>query len=356
MTKNKYHFEDKHIVLDTLPKKFKKITATRFAAVMGLNHWTTPFQIWCALTRTWEQPYEDTIYTIAGKIIEPKIREDYLRDKLFWDVDNPDAVIGDGTPGSAFRQTYGDFFPHVEILGGMWDGLGHDDETGEDYILEIKTTKRAEDWLEGVPEYYKLQAALYTYLSGLDKFYVTGTFLEASDYEHPEYFIANTQNTKVFEFSLAEEYPNFKKDYVEPVLDFWKKYVETGISPDFDEKKDAEPLRALKTIDISESDTDYKSLTTEFDDVQFKLDQEMNKLQPLIDRQKELKNKIKNLTISNFKDDDKYAELKTPHYVLTLTKAVRSSVDSKKLKSDGLYEKYSKETETFTLKQKVRKD
>ena len=29
------------------PKKPKKITATRFATILGLNPWSTPFEMWC---------------------------------------------------------------------------------------------------------------------------------------------------------------------------------------------------------------------------------------------------------------------------------------------------------------------
>ena len=36
------------------PKKPKKLTGTRFASVLGLNRWSTPFEIWCACTRTYE--------------------------------------------------------------------------------------------------------------------------------------------------------------------------------------------------------------------------------------------------------------------------------------------------------------
>lgn len=43
-------FVDKHIEIDKLPKKFKKMTATRFAAVLGLNAWKTPFAVWCEMT------------------------------------------------------------------------------------------------------------------------------------------------------------------------------------------------------------------------------------------------------------------------------------------------------------------
>ena len=42
--------DDKTITI-TPPKRPKKITGTRLAAIMGLNKWTTPFNAWCAITR-----------------------------------------------------------------------------------------------------------------------------------------------------------------------------------------------------------------------------------------------------------------------------------------------------------------
>ena len=55
------------------PKRPKKLTGTRFATILGLNPWSTPFEIWCEVTRTYQKPFEDTIYTIAGKTIEPNL-------------------------------------------------------------------------------------------------------------------------------------------------------------------------------------------------------------------------------------------------------------------------------------------
>ena len=55
------------------PKRPKKLTGTRFATILGLNPWSTPFEIWCEVTRTYQKPFEDTIYTIAGKTIEPTV-------------------------------------------------------------------------------------------------------------------------------------------------------------------------------------------------------------------------------------------------------------------------------------------
>ena len=97
----------------------KKITGTRFAAIMGLNRWTTPFNVWCAVTRTYEEPFEDTIYTIAGKTIEPKQAE-FMRKSYFM----PNLVTPTDMYGpDYFKKTYGDFFHDVPIFGGMWDYL-----------------------------------------------------------------------------------------------------------------------------------------------------------------------------------------------------------------------------------------
>ena len=40
------------------PANPKKVTGTRFAAIMGANTWKTPFSTWCEITRTYEEPFE----------------------------------------------------------------------------------------------------------------------------------------------------------------------------------------------------------------------------------------------------------------------------------------------------------
>lgn len=241
---NSYKFIGDHIELTTAPAKYKKLTATRFASIMGLNKWSTPFSAWCEITKTWEKPFEETIYTTAGKVIEPKICE-YLRDRYFMDIKSPTDVYGP----DYFRKTWGDFFPDVEALGGMWDFLG------DDFVVEVKTTKRVEDWRGPngkvePPIYYKLQASLYAYLLGFDDVVMTCSFLTDDNYKDPEAFVPDVNNTVVFEFTVSEAFPTFKESYIDPALAFWKDHVLTGISPDYDEKKDAEILKALRTTTI----------------------------------------------------------------------------------------------------------
>ena len=343
MNKN-FKIVENHIELDKLPAKFKKMTGTRFATVLGLNVWSTPFEVWCALTRTYEKPFEDTIYTKAGKVIEPKIIE-YLKSKYFMDIKSPVDVYGE----NYFQQTWGDFFPQQTILGGSWDAIG------EDFVVEIKTSSRPQDWEKSIPLYYKLQACLYAYLLGFDNVIMTASFLSQADYTNPENFEPSVENTKVYEFSLQEEYPNFKAQFIDPAVDFWNNYVLTGISPDFDEKKDADILKELRKHTVPVEDTDFKKILNEADKLQLAIDKAEDRIQEKKDRLKELDGQIKKYMGEQFRDGDKKVEIESKHYTWTLTKATRKSVDTTALKNDGLYEEYLKESTTQTLR-KTRKE
>ena len=142
---------DRHI--EVAPhKKPKKITATRFATILGLNPWSSPFEVWCEITKTYQKPFEDTIYTIAGKTIEPK-QIDYMRKAYgMYNLKTPTDIYG----ADYFKKTWGDFFHDTKVLGGMWDSLLVDENGKPEAVLEFKTTKRAEDWVNDVPEYYAL--------------------------------------------------------------------------------------------------------------------------------------------------------------------------------------------------------
>ena len=99
---------DSNQIKITPPKRTKKITGTRFATILGLNPWSTPFEMWCAITKTYEAPFEDTIYTTAGKTIEPK-QADYMRKSYGKDLISPTDRYG----ADYFNKTWGDFFPET---------------------------------------------------------------------------------------------------------------------------------------------------------------------------------------------------------------------------------------------------
>lgn len=335
--------KDNRIKVDP-PKKPKKCTATRFATILGLNAWATPFSAWCEITRTYEAPFEDTIYTKAGKVIEPKICE-YLRNTYFMDIKSPTDVYGE----DYFRKTWGDFFPDQKELGGMWDFLG------DDFVVEVKTTKRAEDWALDVPIYYKLQACLYAYLLGFDNVVMTASFLEDKDYVNPELFEPSYKNTKIYEFKVSEAFPTFEETYVEPALKFWRDHVETGISPEFDEKKDAEILKVLRKNTVEPEDNDITKLIAEADKLQESIDKAEAKLEEKKKRLKEIDDQVKKYMTTQFRDGDKKVEIGGKKYTWTLTKSERNSLDSTALKKDlpDVFGKYTKTSEVYTLKKAI---
>ena len=321
------------------PKRTKKLTGTRFATIMGLNAWSTPFEAWCEITKTYEKPFEDTIYTKAGKVIEPKVIE-YLNRVYFLNLKSPTDVYGE----DYFKKTFGDFFKSDKILGGMWDAIG------DDLVVEIKTTKRAEDWQYDIPIYYKLQACLYAYLLKVDNVIITASFLEDEDYNNPEAFVPCNANTIVREFKLSEEIPDFKEKFVDKAIKFWEDHVLTGISPEYDERKDVEILKALRTNNVEVTDMNVGDLFKEAEKLEVAIAKHDDKIADKRARLKEVKDLIKDYMTTQFRDGDKKVEIKSELYSWNLTRTVRKTIDSDRLKEDGLYDQYLKESETMTLK------
>ena len=326
----------------TPPKRCKKITGTRFATVMGLNPWSTPFEIWCAVTKTYEKPFEDTIYTIAGKTIEPKQAEYMKKAYAMNNLVTPTDIYGE----DYFKKTWGDFFQDVDIFGGLWDYLLYEDGKPTT-VLEMKTTKRSEDWANGVPEYYALQAALYAYLLGVDDVIMVCSFLEAKDYEHPENFVPSASNTIAIDFKVNERYPEFP-DKIAWVTDWWNTHVATGVSPEFDEKKDAEILKALRTNNLT-PDTDMDALIAEAETLKAEVDKAIAALADKEKRLKEIGEIIKEHAVSQFRDGDKKVEVKGKTYTWTIARSETTTIDKDAMKADGVLDKYQKKSMQFRM-------
>jgi len=333
---------DKHIEVDP-PKHPKKLTGTRFAAILGLNPWCTPFEAWCAITRTYEEPYEDTIYTLAGKKIEPKQAE-YMRHS--YGMDNL-VTPADRWGKDYFKATRGDFFPEQPIFGGMWDYILTEENGDVEAVLEMKTTKRAEDWQDDIPKYYALQAALYAYLLNTDAVIMVASILEEKDYDRPEKFNPSSKNTITVPFSLQERYPNFQ-GYIDKALRWWEKYVLTGVSPDYDEKKDAEILKALKTHNLA-PDTDINMLIKEGEALKHEIDVVINSVSDKEKRLKEIKDLIRDAAILQFRDGDKKVEMKGDLYTWSISKTETEKLDKKALQNAGLYDLYVSKESSYRL-------
>lgn len=319
------------------PKRPKKCTGTRFASILGLDRWNTPFKTWCAITRTYEEPFVDNKYTIAGKIIEPKVIDYLNKTYFFGDLKSPTDIYGE----DYFKKTWGNFFPNAGHFGGMWDALYYEDGNVA-AVIEIKTTKRAEDWTDGTaPDHYALQAALYAYLLGVDTVVMVASFLEDEDYEYPEKFVPSVDNTIIDEFNVSERYPQFQA-HIDRATQWWKEHVLTGISPEFDEKKDADILKELRKNTIT-VDTDIDALIKEGERLKGEIDTILEKVTDKQKRFDEIKKAVRAYCMNQFRDGDQRVAIPGERYEWILSKSVSTEIDKKALEKDGLLDKYSKE-------------
>ena len=331
---------DGHLEVDP-PKKPLKITGTRFAAILGFNKWSTPFKCWCEITRTYKEPFVDTIYTAAGKVIEPKQAEYMKTSYAMYNLKTPTDIFGE----DYFKKTRGDFFGDVPVFGGMWDYLLQDDKPTA--VLEMKTTKRSEDWADDIPEYYALQAALYAYLLGVDDVIMVASFLDTKDYEHPENFVPSASNTITVEFKVSQRYPDFHR-MVAKAQAWWNTHVVTGISPDYDEKKDADILKALRTNEAP-ADANIDALIAEAEGLKAELEAVYASV---ADKEKQLKavtDQIKKYLVGAFRPNDIAVERKGGQYIWSVGKTESSEIDKAALEADGLLDKYSRKKETFRI-------
>lgn len=245
----RYSEDHKHIELEKKPTRFKYITGTRFASCLGLNPYSTPFQIFCECTRLVTPPFEETIYTKAGRTIEPKQRE-YISKKF------PNIVSPEDYFGEIFDKVRWNFFKDEDKpFAGCWDAVSTKDNRRDiAMVVEFKTASDPRKWNNNqIPVYYLLQGGLYAKLLGLDRVLFVASFLDKLDYAHPEDFVPNEDNTimlvkKLNEIVIEKDGQLFTiDDLFEQAKDFWETYVKTGVSPEFDEKKDKEYLDIIRT-------------------------------------------------------------------------------------------------------------
>ena len=337
------------------PKKPKKITGTHVPTIVGVNPFSTDFEVWCRCTRTYEIPFEGNKYTNAGQIIEPKVF-DFLRTSMGFGnrVVTPEDVYGK----DHFKKTWGDFYPNVPMFGGMWDALIKDENGNIEYVVEIKTVQvdgrsgsLENRWKDGeAPHYQALQASLYAYLLGVDKVMMVAVALEdkKGDYEHPEQVTPSYANGNVYidEFRVSERYPNFDM-YIEKATAWWNTYVLTGTSPEFDEKKDAEILKALRTNNLDVQDLSYLFCKAE------ELKVEIERVTSTIaSKEKELKailEEIKKLALVQFREGDTRVSMRSDKYEWVLSKTTSTEIDKNALEIDGLLGKYAKSKTNYRL-------
>lgn len=347
----KYSDDRKRIILTEPPKQKLRITGHRFASVLGLNQYQSPFGSWCEITKLVKLPFEDNKYTIAGKTIEPKLIN-VVREKF------PNCMSIEEYYGNNIEKyRWNNFVDDSNIFGGVMDAVATKNDLKTILaVVECKTSSKPHLWENNqVPIEYLLQGCEYSYLKKLDRVIFICAFLQEADYNHPEKFVPTEENTILVVKKIKDvriEMPNGDLISFEEAIayceDWWHKYIETGISPEFDEKKDKEYLDIIRTSkpqndnDLDNLCISAKLLEDEINDIIDK--NELDKKQKEL---KTLKNGIKEKMMDMLSD----GETKVSYRQYKLTGSISNKFDDKKFKKEHpkAYEQYLKQTITYKL-------
>jgi putative phage-type endonuclease len=210
-----------------------RIGGSDVSTICGVNPWESPFTWWAKKTKRIEDNFEPNEAMEWGSRLESVILDKF--------ADNHPELVITPSPGT-FHHNERDW----QIANP--DAFAHDPETSEDIIIEIKTARYEDDWLAGVPAYYKTQVQWYLQTFGYRRAYVAVLF---SGSRYREFEI------------LADDFEqgvNLGK-----VVMFREKYLLVNKQPDFDGALSTyETVRKLHPDIESSSEVELGSLGVEY--------------------------------------------------------------------------------------------
>lgn len=182
-----------------LQQRTKGVGGSDVAAIMGLSPWRTPLQVWLEKTgREQTQDISDKPYVAFGNTMEPVIGKWYAERFPTFTVRRVNAIC------QSITRPWAQASLDYEVNDGRRWG-----------VLEIKTARTAQDWQDGVPDYYLTQVTHYMSVTGRPFADVAVFFRDACEY-------------KVFR---VERDPEDVSAVDQAVNTFWHDYVEAGIMP-----------------------------------------------------------------------------------------------------------------------------
>lgn len=261
--------------------KPRKLTATRFAAVLGMDEYKTQFQVWCDIMRLYKEDLSGNSYIAAGKILEPRIIE-YLRERdtrfdtetveravnkvkmqegLCFDLDSiveesiflsgADCNTGEAngtnsfvekvvrelgvtgnqivylTPDEYYGKRLQDCFYDNKIFGGIPDLYAVNANSEIVQVLEIKTFSRFDKWINGAPIKYVCQGEFYAYMLCVDKFSIVGLWIgdcDISSLQELLYYRISPNNIVSYDFSVSDRDEQISAD-MQKASAWYREYV-----------------------------------------------------------------------------------------------------------------------------------
>ena len=198
-----------------LEERKKGIGGSDAATILGLNPYKTNMQLWEEKTgRRQAEDISEKEYVKYGTNAEDLLRELFKLDYPKYEVKHDENTI--------IKH------PKYSFLFASLDGTLIDKETGEMGILEIKTTNilqsmQKEKWKEKIPDNYYCQVLHYLNVTGYS-FVILKAQLK---YEYDGEIKLDTRHYRILREEVIEDIKMLEEKEVE----FWTKYVETGMRP-----------------------------------------------------------------------------------------------------------------------------
>lgn len=335
-----FSIKENHIETDK--SVHKKCTGTSLAGILGCSPFTSPFQIACALLGVCSEDLDGKFAVEFGKAHESTIisylNETYTDEGLF--IPAEDVFEKREGDHDSWESDFQD-----DIFAGHVDGVVTS-TNGEDYILEIKTSAKIDDWTEGVPLYYWLQVALYNhFITQKDHAYV-GLGIRSQD-DTIEDWTANDDTVRLFKMSIDQE--DFDKK-LDVVREWYETYIMNGITPDYDPTNHGDLMMWNYLNSITKSDDSVQVSVDRLLELKEIIDKNKEAMQAAEDEFNMLKESLKSYMSVN---DCETIVGSNNRFRIVLSKSVRKSVDAKLMKDAGIDPEpfmVSKVTETFSIK------
>lgn len=236
-----------------------KVSGTSMAGILGISPWSTPFQVACNLLGLAREEIGNKPSVSTGRVLEPVIVK--YADEAF-------ADHGMFVPAEQiFEKREGDHDSWVsdfedDVFAGHVDGAVIKDD-GSTYVLEIKTSANLESWLEGVPEYYYWQVALYNeFITKQDLAYVVLGIVDDATYRNPMTWMPNERTVREYEIPIDRV---MVEGTLESIREWYAEYILEGMTPPYDPDNagDVEMFEHLKLLatDIDEMESIVDTLS-----------------------------------------------------------------------------------------------
>lgn len=300
---------------------YGKISGTMMAGLIGKSKWETPFTVTSKLLRLFTDDISDKREIKAGTIIEGPILK-YLG-----------AIPGD----ELFEQRKGD---HEEWPSDFDDDTfaGHIDGMMPDgTLVEVKTTKNPEDWANGVPIHYHIQASLYAHFLKTDKILFAVGFTDDAILSDPASFVPSKDNVRLFNVGIIDGFDKMlvraKQIYDNTVL------KDVTADPDLDDPRD---VRVYDILNAQLWDDDRLKVVID----------ELVQNQKVMDEAKAAEKRIQAIKecmvmYMNTHDVD---IVRGTEMDAKITRSTRSVIDTDALKRDGLYDIYTKQVNIESIR------